>query len=290
MNTLSADELEQLHLHARNVAGSLRLPFRRRSWRGLQGNWQGLGAGSSLDFQDHRPYSPGDDPRYINWQAYARSEHYTMKLYRQEVSPTLDLVIDLSASMFVDPEKSTRVSELIYWCVESALQAGAGLRCHAWRGGSVEPLRVEEVLTHQWKREAPAADIGALAEVPWRHGSMRVIISDLLWPGESQPLFHAITAGQAFGIIYAPFSPEESEPSWTGNLEMLDCESKDVRIQRAEADLMRRYRQAYERHFSLWYDQALRYHVPLARVPADGELTTALQAQGSEVGAVEWFD
>src|SRR5690606_7126573 len=126
VNTLSADELTSHHLHARQVAGSLRLPLRRRSWRGLQGNWQGSGAGSSLDFQDHRPYSPGDDPRYSNWQAYARSEHYTMKLYRQEVSPTVDLVIDLSASMFVTPVKSARVSELLYWCVECALQAGAG--------------------------------------------------------------------------------------------------------------------------------------------------------------------
>ncbi|MFN9663179.1 MAG: DUF58 domain-containing protein, partial [Akkermansiaceae bacterium] len=26
-----------------------------------------------MDFQDHRSYSPGDDPRHINWQAYART-------------------------------------------------------------------------------------------------------------------------------------------------------------------------------------------------------------------------
>lgn len=290
MNTVTEEALSSLHLHARQVAGSLRLPFRRRSWRGLQGNWQGLGAGSSLDFQDHRPYSPGDDPRYINWQAYARSEHYTMKLYRQEVSPAMDLLIDLSPSMFVDPVKSARVSELLYWCVECALQAGAALRCHAWLGTSVEPLSVEEVLSHRWAREASRADLSAVGQVPWRHGSMRVVISDLLWPGDSQPLFHAISAGQAFGIVYAPFSPEESEPSWTGNLEMLDCESSEVRIQRVEPGLLRRYREAYERHFELWFEQALRYHVPLARVPAQGDLATALQAQGEEVGAVEWFD
>ncbi|MEJ6642028.1 MAG: DUF58 domain-containing protein [Akkermansiaceae bacterium] len=39
--------------------------------------------GSALYFQDHRAYSPGDDPRHINWQAYARTGQYTMKLYRE---------------------------------------------------------------------------------------------------------------------------------------------------------------------------------------------------------------
>jgi hypothetical protein len=63
-----------------------------------------------------------------------------------------------------------------------------------------------------------------------------------------------------------------------------------VRIQRVEPGLLNRYRAAYERHFELWFEQALRYHVPLARVPAEGDFATALHAQGDEVGAVEWFD
>ena len=49
--------------------------------------FSGSGTGSSLDFQDHRAYSPGDDPRHINWQAYARTGSYTMKLFREEVRP-----------------------------------------------------------------------------------------------------------------------------------------------------------------------------------------------------------
>ncbi len=281
--------LSQLHLQARQVAGSLRLPLRQRRWRGIQGNWQGTGSGSSLDFQDHRPYSPGDDPRGINWQAFARSGNYTMKIYRQEVSPTLDLVIDLSPSMFADDAKSARVAELLYWCVESALHAGAGLRCYAWIGAQIEPLTVDQVLSHRWHQQAPAADVGAISEVPFRHGSMRVLISDLLWPGDSQPLFHHISSGQGFGIIYAPFSQDESDPSWSGNLEMLDCESAEVRIQRVDADLLQKYREAYGRHFALWQEQSMRYHAPLARVPANIALAEALQAQAAEIGAVEWI-
>src|SRR4051794_41560909 len=137
-------ELEPLRLQATHVAGLMRLPFRRRAWRGTQGNWQGTGTGSSLDFQDHRPYSPGDDPRYINWQAYARTGHYTMKLYRQEVSPAVDLVIDRSKSMFVDDEKAVRSAELLYWAIESSIRSGASLRCFAVSDGQPEPIALDE--------------------------------------------------------------------------------------------------------------------------------------------------
>ena len=65
-----------------------------------------------MDFQDHRSYSPGDDPRHINWQAYARTGSYTLKLFREEIRPIVDLVLDVSPSMFFTPEKDKRSTEL----------------------------------------------------------------------------------------------------------------------------------------------------------------------------------
>ena len=53
--------------------------------------------GSALYFQDHRAYSPGDDPRHINWQAYARTGQYTMKLYREEFRPVVHLTSNYPA-------------------------------------------------------------------------------------------------------------------------------------------------------------------------------------------------
>ena len=132
------------------VARRLRLPLRHHTWRGEGGNWQGAGIGSSIDFQDHRQYLPGDDPRYIDWQAYARTGHYSMKLYREEVSPRVDVALDVSASMLFDDAKRVRALELFYFCAESARQAGSSLRCYAvgptesvpWELGA--PLRERE--------------------------------------------------------------------------------------------------------------------------------------------------
>ncbi len=88
-------------------------------------------------FQDHRPYVPGDDPRHIDWQAYARSEHYTMKLYREEVRPIADLVLDCSASMFLDEKKTTRTLELAWFCAESAARSRTAVRLFSLNGSQL---------------------------------------------------------------------------------------------------------------------------------------------------------
>jgi uncharacterized protein (DUF58 family) len=280
--------LAELHARARHVAGLLRLPFRTRAWRGVQGNWQGAGVGSSLDFQDHRPYVAGDDPRYINWQAYARTGAYTMKLYREEVSPAVDLAVDLSPSMFVDEPKAVRTAELLYWAVECAVQSGAALRCYILHPERAEPLALDSILSHAWMQTAATPGSDAVRRVPWRHGSLRVVLSDLLWPGDAQPVFHALSDAQGHGVVLAPFCREEAEPAWAGNLELLDCESATVRHQRVDPGALQRYRAAYQRHFDAWEQHSLRYHVPLARISATPALAESLRPHLATSGAVEW--
>ena len=72
----------------------------------------GAGTGSSLEFQDYRPYAPGDDLRHVDWAAYARSEVLAVRLYREEVAPRIDLVLDISRSMAVTEQKLRAYGEL----------------------------------------------------------------------------------------------------------------------------------------------------------------------------------
>ena len=55
--------------------------------------------GFSVEFAQHREYVPGDDPRHLDWRAYARSERLTIKEYRQETNYTLQIVLDHTPSM-----------------------------------------------------------------------------------------------------------------------------------------------------------------------------------------------
>ncbi len=130
--TLAA--LQHCHSNALAASGRLRLPLRSRIWRGQAGEFTGDGTGSSMDFHDLRAYSPGDDPRHINWQAYARTGSYTMKTFREEVRPVVDLILDASESMFFDEKKAARSVELFYLIAESSQAAGASLALHIVRG------------------------------------------------------------------------------------------------------------------------------------------------------------
>src|ERR671911_2948414 len=79
---------------------------------GRIGERLGSGTGSSLEFQDYRSYTPGDDLRHVDWAAYARSELLAVRLYREEVAPRIDLVLDISRSMAVTAQKHRAYGEL----------------------------------------------------------------------------------------------------------------------------------------------------------------------------------
>lgn len=55
--------------------------------------------GSSLEFNDFRHYSPGDDFRYIDWGLYGRSDKLYIKLFQEEEDLLTYIFIDASASM-----------------------------------------------------------------------------------------------------------------------------------------------------------------------------------------------
>src|SRR5262245_6200788 len=55
--------------------------------------------GISIEFAEYRPYSPGDDPRGIDWNVYARSDRHYLKKYRGETNTEIYVILDASASM-----------------------------------------------------------------------------------------------------------------------------------------------------------------------------------------------
>lgn len=302
--------LREIHARMKAVASVARLPLRSGRWTGTAGNVLGRGTGSSIDFQDHRQYVPGDDPRHLNWQAYARTGHYTMKLYREEVTPRIDLVYDLSGSMFLDTAKESRVWELVYFCLESGLRVGGHLKLFVLgRAAADTPveLPVEQALADGWPatagrardgaaaaargREqgvaAPALLVDQLDRVPFRAGSLRVLVSDLL--DESPPGRAAATLGAARsrGLVLAPFARAESDPDWSGNLDFEDAERLTHRRQRVEPDLLDRYRQAYRRHFAIWREECARRGVGFARVADAGDFLTAVRGEAVPAGVID---
>jgi uncharacterized protein (DUF58 family) len=55
--------------------------------------------GFSVEFSEYREYSPGDDPRYLDWRLYARSDRYYVKRFEDETNLRCTIVLDTSRSM-----------------------------------------------------------------------------------------------------------------------------------------------------------------------------------------------
>ena len=55
--------------------------------------------GFSQEFVEYRQYAEGDDPRYIDWNVYARTDRTYIKRFLGETNSHLMLLLDTSASM-----------------------------------------------------------------------------------------------------------------------------------------------------------------------------------------------
>lgn len=80
--------LANLQLRARHVVEGLMSGVHRSRSRGF-----------SVDFEEHRAYSPGDELRHVDWKAYGKFDRYLVKQYEDETNLHAHLVIDASASM-----------------------------------------------------------------------------------------------------------------------------------------------------------------------------------------------
>jgi len=281
---------------AESAAAVFGLPNLRDATGRQGGDVGGLGTGGSVDFHDHRAYQLGDDVRHINWQAYGRTGSYTMKLFREEVQPLVDVVLDLSSSMFFEPEKARRTAELIVFSCHAAARSQASVRLFATDGdgaSSIRPLTRDDVFTGSWAewvappgsgKEATGLD---LSGIPFRRGSVRILIGDLLHKSAPESTLLPFANGAGMSLVWAPFSQSEAEPDWTDNCELEDAETVQRLPIWADSAMLKRYRDAYSRHFDLWTAQARQLGVRVARIPAEGELTDALMLVAGENTAIQ---
>src|SRR6059036_3651661 len=55
--------------------------------------------GFSVEFTEHRPYQPGDEPRYLDWKILARADRLFVKQFEQETNLRAMILVDASRSM-----------------------------------------------------------------------------------------------------------------------------------------------------------------------------------------------
>jgi uncharacterized protein (DUF58 family) len=79
--------------------GTLKLRVRAVTEGILSGLHKSPQHGQSVEFAEHKEYTPGDEIRHIDWKAYGKFDKYYVKRFEQETNLRAYLVVDASGSM-----------------------------------------------------------------------------------------------------------------------------------------------------------------------------------------------
>lgn len=225
---------------------------------GLQGGSRfGRNTGHSLEFVDHREYQPGDDIRHIDWNAMARSDRLTVKLFREEVSPHLDILIDASASMNLE---NTRKYEALMGMVTvlrvAAVNSGYTVTCWLVKDQCrrVEPANLP---VSRWRGAECdfSGNVGrTFVSFPpqLRPDAVRVLISDLFWNEEPMSVVRQLADNAALLVIVQVLAQADIAPQLTGNIRLVDSESAETVEMVADEALLDDYQQNFARHQQYW--------------------------------------
>lgn len=218
--------------------------------RGTPGQRFGRGAGSSLEFQELRDYQVGDDLRHVDWRSYARTEQLHTRMYREEVAATFELILDGSRSMALTPAKRD-ATRWVCAFLAAAAEPDFALRA-VLATDPPRPLPVE-VLAQQ---DLPGVDFDGrqpLDSLPLqgvlRPGSVRVVVSDFLFPHDAPALVDRLGRGAGALLLVAVLDAEERDPGLHGSVILHEVETGARRELSVDERLLNRYR---ERLARLW--------------------------------------
>ena len=65
--------------------------------------------GFSVEFAEHREYSPGDNIRYLDWTALGRTDRYYVKQFEEETNLKAHILLDTSSSMTYSSGGTTKL-------------------------------------------------------------------------------------------------------------------------------------------------------------------------------------
>jgi uncharacterized protein (DUF58 family) len=221
----------------------------------------GVRAGSSLDFRDYRTYEPGDDLRHVDWAAFARTDQLNVKLYREEVTPHLDVLIDGSRSMALAGTAKARAAVALAGFFATAA-ANAAFSHSGWRiGADAEPLGDRHRRPEVWNalafdhRGSPAAAMSQVA-ARWRPRGVRVWISDLLFEADPGAIVRQMADRAAAAVVIQLLAKDDVHPASGGFLRLVDSETDAIREVRVDAAAIARYRDNLARLQGHWHDAA----------------------------------
>src|SRR3989441_1590110 len=231
-NKMAAALLEPALL--RRLEG-LALQVRRAVSGQMGGERRSRKRGQSVEFADFRNYTPGDDFRLIDWNAYARLDRLMLRLFVAEEELPLSLFVDLSGSMdWGTPNKAVTARRLAGAIAYVALAALDRVRLTVFADGPTSggaPYRGRRAAAQLFARlqSFPAGGVTNYERLVWPIGRQRpgmsVVISDGLGDPPIDGALVALQRAQQEGAVLQLLAPQEISPDWSGDARLKDAET-----------------------------------------------------------------
>lgn len=267
---LTPDEIAQLIEQARALTEQRKQ--RHDVHQRHPGDSRSVHLGRGLDFEESRPYQPGDDIRDMDWRTTARIGKPYLKIYREEHHPMLHMVIDRGAGMRFGTRVRLKAAQAAR---VTALLAIASSRDCACIGGTVvedaaTPLLCQPgdagALAISEAAAAPCPPLGKggdaaaawdallprlIAEIP--RGSRLVFVTDLHWLREEHASALNLLASRQEVAVCEILDPAEAmlpdvglarfRDTASGATRWIDTASRNVRaVFQREAEAQRQAR------------------------------------------------
>lgn len=215
--------------------------------------------GSGIEFADHRQYNPGDDFRYLDWNLYARHGELLLKRFQEEQDLHVYLLLDCSRSMGADGGvKFDLARQLTAALAYIALADLDRIAVFAFASGVLHEFsltrgksRIVALMDFLEQLEAvgESTDLTGLVNefvqrVP--RAGLAVVLSDLFAPEGYQSAIDRLKYQRFEPHVVQIHSPQEARPALLGDVELVDCESGEVRQMTVTEQQVRAYREAFE--------------------------------------------
>lgn len=213
-----------------NRLDTLRLSMKNPANGGAGGIRHSRSLGASAEFSDFREYTPGDDIRRLDWNAYARFDRLFMKLFMEEQESVVTIIVDGSASMEAKRDNALKAAAAIGYL---ALSGGDRLRI-AWiseEGAILSPFlsgrraypQMSDFLSRQSMRGQTMLLSGVRRIDPFPKGMSFVISDGYLEDGLNRLLDLLRYKRQEAAFIHV-LSSFEMKPDLEGPVKLQDAE------------------------------------------------------------------
>ncbi|NQU75306.1 MAG: DUF58 domain-containing protein [Planctomycetes bacterium] len=238
--------------------------FSRKMLQGkLRGERRSKRRGDGIEFADHRPYVIGDDLRFVDWNIYGRLDQLFLKLFLQEQDLTLQVMVDVSASVSDgQPTKEMFLKRLAAAIAYVGVVNNNRVTISAFADGVVAQIanmRGRNYL-HQMAEMLLGTDSAGPSDfekacrqvAATRVGSgVMIVLSDFLFKAGYEGALRRLISEKYDLYVVQVLSPQELAPTFSGDLTLVDMEDDD----RAEVTISSALLKYYKRNLAAYCNE-----------------------------------